>query len=143
MEKRTMAVVLIVEDDTMNRDMLARRLSWEGYQVITAADGAQAVEIARAERPALILMDMGLPILDGWRATQQIRAMPEIAHIPIIALTAFALAEDRANAVRRFMRAEGAAAAQLGLLSFGEEKPTQPGQGEPVWALNRRVELVY
>ena len=54
-----------------------------------------------------------------------------------------ALAEDRANAVRRFMRAEGAAAAQLGLLSFGEEKPTQPGQGEPVWALNRRVELVY
>lgn len=94
-----MAMVLIVEDDTMNRDMLARRLSWEGYQVITAADGAQAVEIARAERPALILMDMGLPILDGWRATQQIRAMPEIAHIPIIALTAFALAEDRAKAL--------------------------------------------
>ena len=94
-----MAVVLIVEDDTMNRDMLARRLSWEGYQVITAADGAQAIEIARAERPALILMDMGLPILDGWRATQQIRAMPEIAHIPIIALTAFALAEDRAKAL--------------------------------------------
>ena len=94
-----MAMVLIVEDDTMNRDMLARRLSWEGYQVITAADGAQAVEIARAERPALILMDMGLPILDGWRATQQIRAMPEIDHIPIIALTAFALAEDRAKAL--------------------------------------------
>lgn len=94
-----MAMVLIVEDDTMNRDMLARRLSWEGYQVITAADGAQAVAIAQAERPALILMDMGLPILDGWRATQQIRAMPEIAHIPIIALTAFALAEDRAKAL--------------------------------------------
>ena len=94
-----MALILIVEDDAMNRDMLARRLSWEGYQVATAADGAQAVEMARSERPALILMDMGLPVLDGWRATQQIRMVPEIAHIPVIALTAFALAEDRAKAL--------------------------------------------
>ena len=94
-----MALILIVEDDAMNRDMLARRLSWEGYQVATAADGAQAVEMARSERPALILMDVGLPVLDGWRATQQIRMVPEIAHIPVIALTAFALAEDRAKAL--------------------------------------------
>ena len=94
-----MTQILVVEDDAMNRDMLARRLAWEGYQVIAASDGAEAVAMARSERPALILMDMGLPVLDGWRATEQIRATPETNRIPIIALTAFALAEDRSKAL--------------------------------------------
>ena|ERR671925_1210922 len=90
-----MAKILLVEDDTMNRDMLLRRLKWEGYQVITATNGAQAVALASAELPSLILMDMGLPVLNGWQATQQIRAAPETHAVPIIALTAYALIEDR------------------------------------------------
>jgi two-component system cell cycle response regulator DivK len=94
-----MPKILIVEDDTMNREMLARRLDWEGYQVATAADGMQAVEMASSERPDLILMDVGIPVLNGWQATQQIKSQPETSHIPVIALTAYALTEDRAKAL--------------------------------------------
>ena len=80
-----MPKILIVEDDTMNRDMLARRLDWEGYQVATAANGPQAVEMAGSELPDLILMDVGIPLLNGWQATRQIKSQPETGHIPVIA----------------------------------------------------------
>jgi len=89
--------ILLVEDDVMNREMIARYLEMSGYQVISAGDGANAVLLARKARPTLILMDMGLPILNGWQATHRIKAAPETQNIPIIALTAFAMAEDRAK----------------------------------------------
>jgi CheY-like chemotaxis protein len=94
-----MTKILLVEDDTLNREMVTRRLAWEGYQVISAADGAAAVELAEVELPDLILMDMGLPILNGWQATQRIKATPGTRHIPIVALTAYALAEDRDKSI--------------------------------------------
>lgn len=94
-----MVKVLLVEDDEMNRDMIARQLTWEGFQVIVAGDGRQAVHLAQDERPQLILMDMGLPIMDGWQATSRIKASPETCNIPIIALTAFAMAEDRTRSL--------------------------------------------
>jgi CheY-like chemotaxis protein len=90
-----MTVLLLVEDDPMIRDMLARRLTIEKYQVLTASDGVQAVQRARMDRPELIVMDMGLPILNGWQATHRIRSMPMTHEIPIIALTAYAMKEDR------------------------------------------------
>ena len=92
-----MVTILLVEDDIMNREMIARYLEMSGYQVISAGDGANAVLLARKARPTLILMDMGLPILNGWKATHRIKTEPETQNIPIIALTAFAMAEDRAK----------------------------------------------
>lgn len=94
-----MSRILLVEDDEMNRDMIARQLQWEGFEVILASDGLQAIGLARAEQPNLILMDMGLPLLDGWQATSRIKADPLTATIPVIALTAFAMAEDRARSL--------------------------------------------
>jgi CheY-like chemotaxis protein len=90
-----MSTILVVEDEAMIRDMIERMLKISGYQVITASDGAQAVSLAFSERPDLILMDMGLPVLNGWQATQRIKAKPETRLIPVIALTAYALTEDR------------------------------------------------
>jgi two-component system cell cycle response regulator DivK len=90
-----MARILLVEDDTSNRDMIDRRLCFEGYQVITAANGAQAVALAGSEKPDLILMDMDLPVLSGWQATHRIKSGPETHMIPIIALTAYVLSDDR------------------------------------------------
>lgn len=90
-----MAKILLIEDNEMNRDMLSRRLKRKGFEVIIAADGAQGVQLAREERPDIILMDMSLPVLDGWQATQQIKASAETRSIPVIALTAHALAGDR------------------------------------------------
>ncbi|HEX9439604.1 MAG TPA: response regulator [Roseiflexaceae bacterium] len=94
-----MAVILIAEDDPMNRDMIRRYLQLAGYQVITATNGEQAVAMAEAELPALILMDLGLPVLSGWDATKQLRMAPETRAIPIIALTAYALVGDREKAL--------------------------------------------
>jgi two-component system cell cycle response regulator DivK len=94
-----MPKILIVEDDTMNREMLARRLNWEGYQVTTATNGAQAVELASSELPDLILMDLGIPLLNGWQATHRIKSQPDTRHIPVIALTAYVLAEDRTKSL--------------------------------------------
>ena len=91
-----MAKILLVEDNEMNRDMLSRRLERRGYTVVIAVDGAQAVTMAESEKPALILMDMSLPVLDGWEATRQIRATNK--SIPIIALTAHAMASDAEKA---------------------------------------------
>lgn len=90
-----MPKILIVEDDVMIRDVLTRHLEIEGYDVINAIDGVEGVHRARVNRPDLIIMDMGLPRLNGWQATDRIRSMPMTRNIPIIALTAFALKEDR------------------------------------------------
>jgi len=90
-----MTKILIVEDDISNREMLARRLEWEGYQVVTAENGAQAIVRAIEEHPDLILMDMGLPVMNGWQATHRIKSTSATHKIPIIALTAFALSSDR------------------------------------------------
>jgi two-component system, cell cycle response regulator DivK len=89
-----MAKILLVEDNEMNRDMLSRRLERKGHQVLMATDGGQGVDMAKAEAPDLILMDMSLPVLDGWEATRRIRAAPETKSIPVIALTAHAMAGD-------------------------------------------------
>jgi CheY-like chemotaxis protein len=94
-----MPTILLVEDNEMNRDMLSRRLVRKGHQVIIAADGAQGVSLAQSEHPDLILMDMSLPVLDGWEATRQIKATPETSTVPIIALTAHALAGDREKTI--------------------------------------------
>ena len=93
-----MALILLVEDDLLNREMIGRYLLIQGFEVISAVDGAQAVALAQAQLPDLILMDMGLPILSGWQATAQIKAAPATRTIPIVALTAYAMAEDRARA---------------------------------------------
>ena len=94
-----MPKILLVEDNEMNRDMLSRRLARRGYEVVIATDGAQAVAMAESEAPALILMDMSLPVLDGWEATRRIKANPALRAIPIIALTAHAMAGDKAKAL--------------------------------------------
>jgi CheY-like chemotaxis protein len=93
-----MIKILLVEDNEMNRDMLSRRLERRGYQVVCALDGQQAVALAKSEMPALILMDMSLPVLDGWEATRSIKAAAETKSIPIIALTAHAMASDAEKA---------------------------------------------
>ncbi len=95
-----MPKVLLVEDNEMNRDMLSRRLERRGFAVITAMDGEQGVTLAAAERPDLILMDMSLPVLDGWEATRRLKATPDTQAIPVIALTAHAMAGDREQALQ-------------------------------------------
>jgi CheY-like chemotaxis protein len=94
-----MPKILLVEDNEMNRDMLSRRLVRRGFAVDVATDGEQGVERARAGRYDLVLMDMSLPGIDGWEATRQLRAAPETASVPIIALTAHAMAGDRDRAL--------------------------------------------
>ena len=90
-----MPKILLVEDNEMNRDMLSRRLVRKGYEVIIAVDGAEGVEMSISKEPDLILMDMSLPVLDGWQATTQIKANSETQEIPVIAITANAMAGDR------------------------------------------------
>ena len=94
-----MAKILLVEDNEMNRDMLSRRLSRNGFEVVVAVNGQEGVDLASAERPDLILMDMSLPVLDGWEATRRVKADPATATIPVIALTAHAMAQDREEAM--------------------------------------------
>ena len=94
-----MSLILLVEDNEMNRDMLSRRLIRKGYKVEFAVDGAQGVEVATEKLPDLILMDMSLPIIDGWEATKKLKAQAATANIPIIALTAHAMSEDRERAL--------------------------------------------
>jgi CheY-like chemotaxis protein len=90
-----MVKILLVEDNEMNRDMLSRRLIRKGYDVIMAVDGEEGVRMTISEKPDLVLMDMSLPILDGWEATRQLKANPETQSIPIMALTAHAMSGDR------------------------------------------------
>jgi CheY-like chemotaxis protein len=95
-----MARLLLIEDNEMNRDMLSRRLERRGYTTIIAVDGGAGVAKARTDAPDLILMDMSLPVIDGWEASRQIKADPATASIPIIALTAHAMTSDRDKAIQ-------------------------------------------
>lgn len=94
-----MVTILLVEDNEMNRDMLSRRLQRAGFQVLLAMDGSQGVELAGTAGPDVILMDMSLPIMDGWEATRVLKEQAETASIPVIALTAHAMAGDRERAL--------------------------------------------
>jgi CheY-like chemotaxis protein len=94
-----MAKVLLVEDNEMNRDMLSRRLIRRGFQVVFAMDGQQGVDLARSERPDIILMDMSLPVIDGWEATRRVKADDATRSVPVIGLTAHAMAGDREKAI--------------------------------------------
>lgn len=91
--------ILLVEDNEMNRDMLSRRLSRRGYTVVTAADGQAALDMVVSAEPQLVLMDMSLPVLDGWEATRRLKADAQTCLIPVIALTAHAMTEDRERAL--------------------------------------------
>jgi two-component system, cell cycle response regulator DivK len=91
--------ILIVEDNELNRDMLSRRLERRGYDTLTAADGQEGLCMARRAIPDLILMDMSLPVMDGWEATRLLKSAPETAAIPIVALTAHAMCGDRERAL--------------------------------------------
>ncbi len=94
-----MAKILLVEDNEMNRDMLSRRLQRKGYEVVLAVDGKEGINMATSSSPDLILMDLSLPIIDGWEATRQIKSQAETTDIPIIALTAHAMEDDRRRAL--------------------------------------------
>jgi two-component system, cell cycle response regulator DivK len=94
-----MVKILLIEDNEANRDALSRRLKRQGYDVVMAVDGQQGIAMARSEAPALILMDMSLPVLDGWEATRQLKADPNTGSIFVIALTAHAMAGDREKAL--------------------------------------------
>jgi len=94
-----MPKILLVEDNEMNRDMLSRRLEKRGYTLAIAVDGGAGVAMVKTEKPDLILMDMSLPVIDGWEATKLIKADPETARIPVIALTAHAMDSDRQKAL--------------------------------------------
>jgi two-component system cell cycle response regulator DivK len=94
-----MTKILLVEDNEMNRDMLSRRLERHGFEVVVATDGGEGVSRAASERPDLILMDMSLPVIDGWEATRRIKGESATRDVPVIALTAHAMESDRAQAV--------------------------------------------
>ena len=94
-----MTKILLVEDNEMNRDMLSRRLTRNGFDIVIAVDGQQGVDLALSEGPDLILMDMSLPVLDGWEATRQLKANAATAKIPVIALTAHAMTQDKEKAL--------------------------------------------
>lgn len=94
-----MAKILLVEDNEMNRDMLSRRLMKRGYEVVMAIDGQQGIDMAASEKPDLILLDMSLPVVDGWEAAQKIKANPASQNVPLVALTAHAMASDRERAL--------------------------------------------
>ena len=91
--------ILLVEDNEMNRDMLSRRLIRRGFEVIFAADGQQGVDLAKSERPDIILMDMSLPVIDGWEATRRVKADDATKSVPVIGLTAHAMSGDREKAI--------------------------------------------
>jgi two-component system cell cycle response regulator DivK len=91
--------ILLVEDNEMNRDMLTRRLQRRGYEVVVAVDGAQGLAVAQSETPAIVLMDISLPVLDGWEATRRLKMAPETRSIPVIALTAHAMTGDRERCI--------------------------------------------
>ena len=94
-----MATLLLVEDNELNRDMLSRRLRKRGYEVDIAVDGQEGLDMVKSSRPDLILMDMSLPVVDGWEATRRLKADPATSDIPVIALTAHAMASDREKAL--------------------------------------------
>ena len=101
-----MARILLVEDNEMNRDMLSRRLRKRGHEVLIAVDGQQGIDMVMAERPDIVLLDMSLPVVDGWEAASRLKSDPAVRDIPIIALTAHAMAGDRPASGRRRLRHE-------------------------------------
>jgi two-component system, cell cycle response regulator DivK len=94
-----MPKILLIEDNELNRDMLSRRLERRGYEVVLAMDGSQGAEMARSAKPALILMDMSLPVIDGWELARKLKDDPETRHVPILALTAHVMTGDRERAL--------------------------------------------
>lgn len=118
-----MATILVVEDNEPSRDALSRRLARRGYQVLLAVDGLQAVSVARQSLPDIILMDLGLPHIDGWEATRQIKGAGSTSHIPIIVLSAHAMSQDR----------------ELALAAGGDEFDTKPVRFE---GLLSKIELL-
>jgi two-component system, cell cycle response regulator DivK len=94
-----MAKILVVEDNEINRDMMVRRLQRRGYTIVTAVDGQQGIDMTQSETPDIVLMDMSLPIVDGWEATRQIKSNPSVRHIPVVGLTAHAMVGDRDKAI--------------------------------------------
>jgi two-component system, cell cycle response regulator DivK len=94
-----MSTILLVEDNELSRDMLMRRLERRGYDVITAVDGQEGISMAQHRRPDLVIMDMGLPVLDGWEATRRLKGSADTSPIPILGLSAHAMAGDRAKAM--------------------------------------------
>jgi CheY-like chemotaxis protein len=126
-----MAKILLVEDNEMNRDMLSRRLMRRGYEVVVAEDGAAGVEIVRSEAPDLVLMDMSLPVMDGWEATRQIKADERTRSIPVIALTAHAMAGDEERALAAGCDAYETKPVELNrLLTKMESLLAKPGPSE-------------
>jgi CheY-like chemotaxis protein len=111
-----MATILVVEDNEASRDALSRRLQRRGYNVLLAVDGQQAVSVAQSSKPDLILMDLGLPIIDGWEATRQLKADASTKHIPIIVLSAHAMTNDR----------------DLALAAGGDDFDTKPVRFQPL-----------
>ena len=111
-----MPTILVVEDNDASRDALARRLQRRGFDVVMAVDGQQAVSVARSARPDLILMDLGLPVIDGWEATRQLKADSATLHIPIIVLSAHAMTNDR----------------DLALAAGGDDFDTKPIRFQPL-----------
>ncbi len=94
-----MARILLVEDNEMNRDMLSRRLMRRGFEVVFAVDGQQGIDLARSEKPDIILMDMSLPVVDGWEATRRVKSDDATRNVPVIGLTAHAMSGDREKAI--------------------------------------------
>ena len=94
-----MTKILLVEDNEMNRDMLSRRLMKKGFEVVLAVDGQEGVSMAASEAPSIILLDMSLPVMDGWEATRLLKSTPGTEQIPIVAVTSHAMADDRAKAL--------------------------------------------
>src|SRR5262245_1936512 len=94
-----MAKILIVEDNELNRDMLSRRLIRRGYEIVMAVDGEEGIAVAKSKNPDLILMDMSLPVVDGWEATRRLKAEPQTRGIPVIGLTAHAMTGDREKVI--------------------------------------------
>ena len=129
-----MAKVLLVEDNEESRDALSRHLRRTGYEPLTAVDGREGVALARAEAPDLILMDMSLPGLDGWEATRQLKAAPQTRGIPVIALTAHAMAGDREKALEAgcddYDTKPVEFARLLAKIQFLLERKASPGRGE-------------
>ena len=115
-QRNPMATILVVEDNEPSRDALARRLQRRGYDVVVAVDGQQAVSVAQSAKPDLILMDLGLPVIDGWEATRQLKADASTQHIPIIVLSAHAMTNDR----------------DLALAAGGDDFDTKPVRFQPL-----------
>jgi CheY-like chemotaxis protein len=118
-----MTKILVVEDNEASRDALARRLERRGYRVVLATDGAQAVSVAHSEKPNLILMDLGLPVIDGWEATRRLKSNVSTQHIPVIVLSAHAMTNDR----------------ELALAAGGDDFDTKPIRFQP---LLEKIELL-